>query len=117
MFLRNRLSDLKKVIFNVIFNAFYASEMNMFIRRVLKRCSERGRGISALRVGCFGDRRMVLLRRGGGDCFSQTHGYLQQEARYVIGRWGWADQLGSSYDGYLQQEARYVIRRWGCGGP
>ena len=36
---------------------------------------------------------------------SSYNGYLQQEARYAIGRCGWGGQLGSSYDGYLQKDA------------
>ena len=47
---------------------------------------------------------------------SSYDGYLQQEARYAIGRWEWGGQLGSSEDSYLQQEARYAIGRWGSGG-
>ena len=30
--------------------------------------------------------------------------FLQQEARYGIGRWGLGGPLGCSYDSYLQQE-------------
>ena len=47
---------------------------------------------------------------------SSYDGYLQQKARYSIGRCGWGGPLGSSYDSYLQQEARYAIGRWGLGG-